>query len=193
MRIHSWLPHGALNGSNGWTHNLEAPEFANDTAFCGLQHNQLDGHMDYRYDISLGMRFAEDSLRYVSVLAIAVAILLTAKPANSCEWARGYFYQVTQLRGRVVGAKLGPLQYAGWLRQSRVREHVELTLYTYRAPIKARSDMPLVKKSVTDAKGNFDFGLLNQGHYTLIVDDLRWGSSDWFDIEIASLTRQRIR
>ena len=22
--MHSWLPHGALNGSNGWTHNLEA-------------------------------------------------------------------------------------------------------------------------------------------------------------------------
>src|SRR5258708_4015717 len=37
--MHSWLPHGALNGSNGWTHNLEAREFANDTAICGLQHN----------------------------------------------------------------------------------------------------------------------------------------------------------
>jgi hypothetical protein len=24
LRIPSWLPHGALNGSNGWTHNLEA-------------------------------------------------------------------------------------------------------------------------------------------------------------------------
>jgi two-component system, LytTR family, response regulator len=22
LRIHSWLPHGALNGSDGWTHNL---------------------------------------------------------------------------------------------------------------------------------------------------------------------------
>src|SRR5271166_4525029 len=32
LRIHSWLPHGALNGSNGWTHNLETREFANDTA-----------------------------------------------------------------------------------------------------------------------------------------------------------------
>jgi uncharacterized membrane protein YjjP (DUF1212 family) len=34
LRIHSWLPHGALNGSNGWTHNLEAREFANDTGIC---------------------------------------------------------------------------------------------------------------------------------------------------------------
>src|SRR5271169_5242528 len=31
LRIHSWLPHRALNGSNGWTHNLEAREFANDS------------------------------------------------------------------------------------------------------------------------------------------------------------------
>jgi hypothetical protein len=27
LRIHSWLPQGALNGSNGWTDNLEAREF----------------------------------------------------------------------------------------------------------------------------------------------------------------------
>ena len=39
LRIHSWLPPGALNGSNGWTHNLEAREFANDSAICDLQHN----------------------------------------------------------------------------------------------------------------------------------------------------------
>ena len=26
MRIHSWLPHRALNGSNGWTPNLEGHE-----------------------------------------------------------------------------------------------------------------------------------------------------------------------
>jgi putative oxidoreductase len=27
LRIHSWLPHSALNGSNGWTNNLGAREF----------------------------------------------------------------------------------------------------------------------------------------------------------------------
>jgi hypothetical protein len=26
LRIHSWHPHGAPNGSNGWTHSLEAGE-----------------------------------------------------------------------------------------------------------------------------------------------------------------------
>jgi hypothetical protein len=38
LRIRSWLPHGALNGSNGWTHNLEAREFANET----IQHDHDD-------------------------------------------------------------------------------------------------------------------------------------------------------
>src|SRR3954453_18410859 len=28
LPIHSSLPHRALNGWNGWTHSLEAPEFA---------------------------------------------------------------------------------------------------------------------------------------------------------------------
>ena len=37
LQIHSWVPHGALNGSNGWTHNLEVRELANDATICGLQ------------------------------------------------------------------------------------------------------------------------------------------------------------
>jgi hypothetical protein len=131
-----------------------------------------------------------DSLRYVKLLAITVAILSIVTPASPCKWARGYFYQVTRLRGRVVGAKLGPLQYVGWLRRSFVRKHAELTLYSYRDLIKTRSDMNLVKKSISDDDGNFDFGSLAQGHYTLIIEDARWGSSDWFDVEIKTLPRQ---
>jgi hypothetical protein len=42
LRIHSWPPHRALNGSNGWTHSLGAREFANDTAICG-QGGRRDG------------------------------------------------------------------------------------------------------------------------------------------------------
>jgi hypothetical protein len=42
LRIHSWLPHGALNGSNGWTHNVDAREFAKDIAICGSQHNRRE-------------------------------------------------------------------------------------------------------------------------------------------------------
>ncbi len=127
---------------------------------------------------------------YVKVLAIPMAILLILTPAEPCTWARGYFYQVTCLRGRVVGAKLGPLQYAGWLRRSFDRKHAELSLYSYRAPLKALADMPLVKKTEADDAGNFDFGSLNDGHYTLVVDDPKWASSSWFDVEIKKLPRQ---
>jgi len=82
---------------------------------------------------------------------------------------------------------MGPLQYAGWLRRSFARNHVELALYSYQNPVASLSDMPLVKKVATNGKGNFDFGSLSQGHYTLIVDDADWGSSEWFDVEIISL------
>ena len=34
LRIHSWLPRRALNGSNGWTHNPKAREFANAPPFA---------------------------------------------------------------------------------------------------------------------------------------------------------------
>src|SRR5438270_11447724 len=37
LRIHLWLPHGALDGSKGWTHNLEWREFADYTGVVLLQ------------------------------------------------------------------------------------------------------------------------------------------------------------
>jgi hypothetical protein len=39
LRIHSRPPHFALNGSNGWTHNLGTREFDDDTAICRSQHD----------------------------------------------------------------------------------------------------------------------------------------------------------
>jgi hypothetical protein len=40
----------------------------------------------------------------------------------------------------------------------------------------------------TDATGRFDFGVLQEGHYTLVID---WPSeySSWFDVEIKKLPR----
>ena len=114
-------------------------------------------------------------------------LFLFVAHAYPCSFAHGYFYRVTELQGRVVGAKLGPLQYARWLRQSFARKKVTLTLYEYRWPIHTRGDMPLVKAIETDSHGGFRFGPLKPGHYTLIVEDHRWESSDWFDIEITSL------
>ena len=49
--------------------------------------------------------------------------------------------------------------------------------------------MPLIKAVEADSQGSFDFGALPSGHYTLIVDDDRWGHSDWFDFEITNLPK----
>jgi hypothetical protein len=130
-------------------------------------------------------------MRNAVPLATAFAlVLLAVAPADACSWARGYFHQVTQLRGNVVGARLGPLQYARWLRQSFSRRNVKLALYEYRWPIAVRNEMPLVKTTHTDRHGSFDFGLLLPGHYALVLDDEDWGSSEWFDVEIRSSTRE---
>jgi hypothetical protein len=49
--------------------------------------------------------------------------------------------------------------------------------------------MPLVKAVKTDDNGEFDFGPLQPGHYTLVVDEKKWGSSDWYDVEVKDLPR----
>ena|SRR5436190_23347248 len=123
---------------------------------------------------------------------VVVLILFVAAQAYPCSWAKGYFYQVTRMRGKVVGAKMGPLQYARWLRQSFVRSGARLAVYEYHWPIHSRSEMPLVKATEADSHGSFDFGVLKPGHYTLIVDDAAWGHSDWFDFEVTSLPRETL-
>lgn len=119
----------------------------------------------------------------------ALLLLLLVGQAHPCTWVDGYFHQVSALRGTVVGTKMGPLQYARWLRQSFARKNAKLTLYQYRRPIKRRDDMPLVKTINTDKDGRFDFGSVAPGHYTLIVDDGNWGTSNWFDVELKSQPR----
>lgn len=121
-----------------------------------------------------------------------ITVLVIAPQVYACTWTDGYFYQVSALRGTVVGAKMGPLQYVRWLRQSFVRKNAELTLYQYRRPIKQRDDMPVVKVMKTDSNGHFDFGEVTAGHYTLIVDDRDWGTSNWFDVEVKPQAKQTL-
>ena len=52
--------------------------------------------------------------------------------------------------------------------------------------------MPLVKVTETDPKGYFDFGEIAPGHYTLILDDGVWGTSDWFDVEVKQQPKQTV-
>ena len=65
---------------------------------------------------------------------------------------------------------------------------MNLRLYEYRWPLYDRSEMPLVKTVKTDRSGRFDFGDLQEGHYTLVID---WPSeyAEWFDVEIKKLPK----
>src|SRR5208337_655711 len=64
LRIHSWLPHFALNGSNGWTHNLDAREFANDDGGQG---------MDWKRLVQFALLGSGDSEQY-AILLVRVSI-----------------------------------------------------------------------------------------------------------------------
>jgi len=111
---------------------------------------------------------------------LASLLLLAVLQAHACTWAVGYFYQVTALKGQVVGTTYHGLPR--WLRQSFAKKHAKLVLYEYRWP-RARNIMPpIVKRLETDGKGVFDFGPLRTGHYTLAID-----GEDSFDVEIKEL------
>jgi hypothetical protein len=75
-----------------------------------------------------------------------------------------------------------------WLRQRVTRGDVNLRLYEYRWPLRDRSERPLVKTARADKDGRFDFGVLQEGHYTFVVD---WPSeyAESFDVEIKKLPR----
>ena len=74
------------------------------------------------------------------------------------------------------------------MRQRVARDNVNLRLYEYRWPLHDRGEMSLVKSVKTDGSGRFDFGDLQEGHYTLVID---WPSefAEWFDVEIKKLPR----
>jgi hypothetical protein len=117
-----------------------------------------------------------------TAVAVASLLLLAVSQGHACEWAIGYFYQVTALKGQVVGTNSHHLYVPRWLRQSFTRKQSKLALYEYRWP-RGRNKMPPIIRSVeTDNKGRFDFGPLGTGHYTLIIDD-----EDSFDVEIKEL------
>ena len=124
------------------------------------------------------MRIGSVSPKVRAALIVACLLLLSVSQASACEWAIGYFYQVTALKGRVVGADIRGLPR--WLRQSFVRKHAMLTLYEYQWP-RVPSNLPFVKTVETDNDGRFDFGPVKTGHYTLVVD------KDQFDVEVKDL------
>ena len=69
---------------------------------------------------------------------------------------------------------------------------MKLTLYEYRWPINSRDEKPIIAATQTCKHGSFDFGVLKSGHYSLIVEDQGWGSSDWVDVEIMRLPKETV-
>lgn len=112
-----------------------------------------------------------------SVLTLGVAKII------ACSWAIGYFYQVTSLRGTVVGSKFPVLHSFRWFRKSVVRPQAKMTLYDYCWPCDP-SSLAQVKTVLTGRDGKFDFGILKPGHYYLRIDDEKGSLSDWFEVEV---------
>ena len=124
-------------------------------------------------------------LRWVTVAALVMVAAVAARPC-----AMDQFYGLTGLRGQVVGASLGPLNYLPWLRRSFVRANAKLTLYEFRLPMKLTDPQHAVKSTTSDAQGNFDVGPLAEGRYTLVVDDAGLNRSEWFQVEIRQMPKQ---
>jgi hypothetical protein len=128
---------------------------------------------------------AAEMKRRMTIAAVLSAFLLSLGVSEilGCSWAVGYFYQVRNLRGTVVGSKFPVLHSFRWFRQSVTRPQTKLTLYNYCWPCDVRSLEP-VKTVLTGTDGKFDFGSLRPSHYYLRIDDGKGELSDWFEVEV---------
>lgn len=75
-----------------------------------------------------------------------------------------------------------------WLRQHVTRENVDLILYEYVRSAKL-TDLKVVSRAKTDKNGNFDFGDLRTGYYTLRIED-PVGNEDFYDVQVVPLKRK---
>src|ERR1700733_6088645 len=99
---------------------------------------------------------------------VVTAVCLTAPAAMACSWAEGYFFQVTSLRGSIVGVGDGdPRHMIKWMRQHVAQGYVSMTLYQYRWPANL-DELKTIRKVKADANGRFEFGSLDKGHYKLV-------------------------
>jgi hypothetical protein len=122
-------------------------------------------------------------------LFVVIAMIALSPLAYPCTFAPEYFYQVTRLRGKVVGVHDGDLRHISrWVRQDVARDDAKLMLYEYRWPVKNLDELHLVKSVNTNRDGDFDFGELRPGHYTLIIKGP--GCVSIFYVQLAQLVKK---
>jgi hypothetical protein len=117
------------------------------------------------------------------IATVIVLALIPEKHIFACSWARDYFYQVTNLRGVVVGSGFPILHLFRSFRQSVVRPKAKLMLYVYCGRCDFTAVGP-VKTVEADDNGKFDFGLVAPGHYFLEIKDKTADLYDLYQIEI---------
>ncbi len=121
-------------------------------------------------------------------IAVGLLWLLALSPVWPCSWAEGYFYQVTELKGKVVGSESVLARRMRWIRQSFTQKGAILTLYQYCAP--CGLDQKVIVNTVkTNNDGKFDFGPLKKGHYTLIIDPAGWDGGTIFAVEVRDMPK----
>jgi hypothetical protein len=123
--------------------------------------------------------------RMAAVLISLLSVFLSPQ-TTSCTFPEGYFFQVMNLKGQVIGPSRSIWQSIRWWRQTVPLPNVKLILYVYCSPC-ILSNQTQVKSAVTTADGRFDFGSVKPGHYTLAITDDYSQHSDRFDVEIKGL------
>lgn len=148
------------------------------------------GHVQH-VSVVRDTRADEMKRRMRTAIAVIVFTLILAASRNlACSWAKGYFHQVTSLRGTVVGSKFPVLHSFRWFRQSVVRPGAKLTLYGYCWPCDVWS-LASVKTVLTGTDGKFDFGTLRPSHYYLRIDDEKSSLSGLFEVEVKGPPKPR--
>jgi len=124
-----------------------------------------------------------------NILRFTVLVfLLSSLPSaiNACSLSRGYFHQVTQLKGRVLGKSLGPLQFQ-WLRRMFSVADADVVLYNYNPPF-PWDKRPAVARTKTNSAGYFELKNIKDGHYVLEISNGKLFDS--FDVEVTEKAKR---
>ncbi|MDR3754764.1 MAG: hypothetical protein P4K93_06070 [Terracidiphilus sp.] len=114
---------------------------------------------------------------FILVLAVSVPL------SYACSFPIGYFYQVSNLRGTIVGVANHDLRHESRLMRQRVtQEGLLVTLREYRWPVEDKGKLRIIARTKTGKNGEFDLSNAPDGHYFLDIDTL-WGG-DTYTIQI---------